>query len=73
MMNNFVEAKDEALASRVILETIDKKLEDASKFTSEAKENANMNGKKKKKRKCRRVSVPLRLRLFSDQLKRKTE
>ncbi len=28
---------------------------------------------KKKRTKCRRVSVPLRLRLFSDQLRRKAE
>ncbi len=73
MMKDFV-GEEEALAasqtSRVILETIDKKLEDAGKLDSEAKEN--MNGKKMT-RKCRRVSVPLRLRLFSDQLRRKAE
>ncbi len=42
MMDNYV-GEDEALAaaaSHIILETIDKKLEDASKLTSEAKENA---------------------------------
>ncbi len=64
MMIDFV-GEEEALAasraSHVILATIDKKLEDAGKL------NANMKWKKK----CRRVSVPLRLCLFHDQLRRK--
>ncbi len=72
MMNNFV-GEDEALAtaaSHIILETIDKKLDDAGKLDSEAKENMN---DRKKRTTCRRVSVPLRLRLFYDQLRRKAE
>ncbi len=66
MIKDFVneeEALAASLASRVIVETIDKKLEKAKE---------KMNGKNNKK-KCRRISVPLRLRLFSDQLRRKAE
>ncbi len=70
MMDNFVD-EDEALASHVILETIDKKLEDSGKLSSQTKVNVS-NGTKMKK-KCRRVSVPLRLRLFYNQLRRKAE